>query len=755
MADQTSGDLEQALEYFKRFGAEARGLGDALNYAERAAEDLKEEFTSGTRDVGALKSSLQSSARAVKDAEKKYAKAQEEYNNTTDASRKEELRQSLAATRQRREDLVALHTTLDREVTARIDSIEAQKVFADSAIAAAKSLKTTIGGVLGGLQGNASAVGVAGSALAGAFSVAGSAGSALGSGMSAAGAAMTSSANKYTRGVGIALDGLGIVTGLLSKTISETAQVAIPYLVKEVERTLATFQTMSTSGALFADGMSGMRRAAADSGLSLETFSKIVSSNSTTFAATGMSVAGAAARFAKINTIIGSGPGSLQQQMLNLGYSLEEIGGLTAEVMSDLNRGGSLRYASDSQIAQLTTQYSKDLRLLSSITGEDARKKLEEGRKLTTQLAVRSKLMELEKQQPGITAEFSKIMGQLPAEVQQSIMEQMTTGTVFNAAGAQMMAQSSAMRDLVLGMSSAMTSGMASTEGFAQILGKAGDSLRAETGSGKFMSLGIAGLAGGAQQLNQALSGSVGFLDKFSADGVAKGIEALNGQANTTDDLTKKVTAVVSEIEKMRVKMETIVMESGALDKFAGALNLVTDAMSAVLKKLDIEVKKGGESTFSRVLSKGAERAAQGGGIGATVGTIGGGIAGGLGGTVFGGGVGGIPGAVAGAETGGVLGLGIGTAIGAIVGAIEGLVGDGKALGGVSAGPNSGYLEKLHGVEAVVPLPDGRSIPVAMDSSGFDDLAKLLREQIKLAHDMVDTLRGSQDIQDRLLANSY
>jgi hypothetical protein len=42
-----------------------------------------------------------------------------------------------------------------------------------------------------------------------------------------------------------------------------------------------------------------------------------------------------------------------------------------------------------------------------------------------------------------------------------------------------------------------------------------------------------------------------------------------------------------------------------------------------------------------------------------------------------------------------------------------------------------------------------------MESGGFDDLAKLMKEHIKLAQDMVDTLRGSQDIQDRLLANSY
>ena len=34
--------------------------------------------------------------------------------------------------------------------------------------------------------------------------------------------------------------------------------------------------------------------------------------------------------------------------------------------------------------------------------------------------------------------------------------------------------------------------------------------------------------------------------------------------------------------------------------------------------------------------------------------------------------------------------------------------------GGVATGPNSGYPAMLHGTEAVVPLPNGRSIPVEM-----------------------------------------
>ena len=40
------------------------------------------------------------------------------------------------------------------------------------------------------------------------------------------------------------------------------------------------------------------------------------------------------------------------------------------------------------------------------------------------------------------------------------------------------------------------------------------------------------------------------------------------------------------------------------------------------------------------------------------------------------------------------------------------------AKGGVVTGPKSGYPAELHGTEAVVPLPDGRTIPVTIQSAG-------------------------------------
>jgi hypothetical protein len=45
----------------------------------------------------------------------------------------------------------------------------------------------------------------------------------------------------------------------------------------------------------------------------------------------------------------------------------------------------------------------------------------------------------------------------------------------------------------------------------------------------------------------------------------------------------------------------------------------------------------------------------------------------------------------------------------------------GFADGGISTGPTTGHLELLHGKEAVIPLPDGNSIPVNF-GGGMDEL---------------------------------
>jgi hypothetical protein len=68
------------------------------------------------------------------------------------------------------------------------------------------------------------------------------------------------------------------------------------------------------------------------------------------------------------------------------------------------------------------------------------------------------------------------------------------------------------------------------------------------------------------------------------------------------------------------------------------------------------------------------------------------------------------------------------------------------ATGGIASGPASGYTAMLHGTEAVVPLPDGRSIPVRMDKDDTAEEVRQLRADLRevgrvLANNTKDTAR--------------
>ena len=56
--------------------------------------------------------------------------------------------------------------------------------------------------------------------------------------------------------------------------------------------------------------------------------------------------------------------------------------------------------------------------------------------------------------------------------------------------------------------------------------------------------------------------------------------------------------------------------------------------------------------------------------------------------------------------------------VGGVVGGAVDFVGGFFNSGGISRGPESGYMATLHGTEAVVPLPDGSSIPVTVKGMG-------------------------------------
>lgn len=92
--------------------------------------------------------------------------------------------------------------------------------------------------------------------------------------------------------------------------------------------------------------------------------------------------------------------------------------------------------------------------------------------------------------------------------------------------------------------------------------------------------------------------------------------------------------------------------------------------------------------------------------------------------------------------------------------------GGGFQQGGVAIGPKSGHMELLHGIEAVVPLPDGKTIPVSMNvdelvsrlaqlmstqSSGNSGNGGIMSEQLARLDTLIDVMQDQVSVSNKIL----
>jgi hypothetical protein len=76
----------------------------------------------------------------------------------------------------------------------------------------------------------------------------------------------------------------------------------------------------------------------------------------------------------------------------------------------------------------------------------------------------------------------------------------------------------------------------------------------------------------------------------------------------------------------------------------------------------------------------------------------------------------------------------------------------GFAKGGIASGSLSGYSATLHGTEAVVPLPDNKSIPVNLEGSA---ITGALRAQSDILNSILSAMQQNNKYASGLLQNSY
>ena len=518
------------------------------------------------------------------------------------------------------------------------------------------------------------------------------------------------------RVVGGAIALLGTAAEAAAPKLSEIAEKGLTILNTEVEKTKKSFREISSTGAYFGSGMTELRQIARDAGIEVGTLGEIVKGSSESLSNMGMGINEAIKRFSGINRAIRDS--DLAMQFRRLGMDAKQYGSAALDAAAMLQASGKLREMGDEEVASYTLEYVKNLKILQNITGEDARKKLESARKASMEADLYARAM-AEGGKDGVKRMMTAL-GTVPEVLKVGAMQYISSGgrAITDIGTRVMMARNPEIEKYYATLLRGVRSGNASIEevqkSSMEQLQRVGDyALENHESMGR---IGEAGRLSGNSILQGAAAIQTGLIELGMK---IRGIDYSQQQkemAATIKGGSDAIGTNIHELDEKVVTMQSILGEklTPALDSYTKEMNRaydiakgINDGLEAVVEWLTSQgfnkpkpvpaapmqykapiaqsldqtyFQKGPAESYddySKRMREWAERQ-------------------------------------------------------------NSITNQGKAKGGISTGPLSGYQEVLHGTEAVVPLPDNKSIPVTLDTS---TLSQSLERNNGLLAEIVKVLR--------------
>ena len=458
------------------------------------------------------------------------------------------------------------------------------------------------------------------------------------------------------------------------EALSAAGKIVNDILAKELAKTAESMKNFAAMGASFAGGLTELRTISGASGLNLQAFTNVVKSSRDSISGMGLTVGEAAQRIGNsmqtASVMTGRSGKTLRDEMLSMGYSYEEQGIMMSQYMANMKAAGQLEVMTKQQIAEGTRKYAADLKVLADITGEDAKKKMEEARKESMRAAIMAKMSDTER------TKFMQAYASVPKEMQQSVLEYFASGgtAVTNAGGALMRATNKEFDKTLESMYSGVKNQNITasqlqdqTLNNVKAIGEEQRQLNRENGAAaaadQAVILGkVSGAAADyANMANAAAARMYGDADKSRA--------AAEGMAGTQDDATNGFVKATDAAMKFSVAVENIATK--ALPKYADILGSALQGMIDAFRKVGIDIPKT-EAEIAEEKRKAAEQQS--------------------------------------ARAAAAQGLPTDSM------AAEGLELPQYSDGGIAQGPESGHLAMLHGKEAVIPLGNNNKIPVELDA---------------------------------------
>ena len=271
----------------------------------------------------------------------------------------------------------------------------------------------------------------------------------------------------------------------------------------------------------------------------------------------GMGVTQAAREIAKVSGILRKG--ELGTQLQNLGYSFEEQAGLAADVSAQLRAAG--KEIIPAEVARLTLEYGKNLRVITDITGKDARKALEKARADTLKSSTFAELTRTGNKDASL--QLQGFLSTMPEELQKGFLELFNTGVITDVASNLLASTNSEYLPVL-------------QAAIAQI----------KYGTGDVASGSALGLTAMETLSKNAIAGSQQYQPMAAAAQLGSN-GSLTAWVTLNDALLKFGTTVLpGETEKVRTEVEKLAKTTSKFDEHVRAIDAVTQRLAVSLMEL-------------------------------------------------------------------------------------------------------------------------------------------------------------------------
>lgn len=569
--------------------------------------------------------------------------------------------------------------------------------------------------------------------------------------------------------VGPIIAGVGVALDIFGKKAADVSEAGLKFMGDELKKTQKGFQDITNAGAVFGGGMTEMRNVAAGAGLDISQLATVVKNSKDDLAGMGLGLGEATKRIAGVSRELRTS--ELGLQLRKLGYSAEEQAGLAAGVAARMSAAGDTRVRSDAEVAKMTAQYGKDLKVLGDITGQDAKKAMEAARLKAQEQDLLAEAMS--KGGPEAVKKLENQLATMPEALKKGYMEFVSTGGTAIADAAtnvaivnnpkimeQYQQQYRTLGDINKDGSAAMReSSKLNEETYKYAKDNAGASKEIAMASrltGNSIARGATDIANGmilgaARQQQGATDAA-----DAAAEAAAKNMSPLDASVAGIEENAQKLKAAMGDELTGRVAT----FSSGILK----GSETIEEAINGMKKMM------GEKTTAERV----------GGGVGMAAG----GFAGMKAGAALGAFAGPL-GALAGGAIGGAAGAFGGDKLGEWIGSKLPKFGD----GGIIESPTAAMIGEAGEKEAVIPLPNGKSVPLDLDlssitralgdvaslamkatpmgmaasavkgmfspSASSDTSSDVMQQQLSVLQEIKDTLSASKDLQQQYVYNTY